>query len=111
MDGIDSNYDEWCRRIAESKDTSDLIDHFRKHVCEHYERHNRQGETSLKVWVIGALNFMHILEKKFPYVEKEDMLFKLCTYHKNHQDGPDAPFDTDKFMEEYDGDIKKLHKR
>jgi hypothetical protein len=110
MDEIARKYDEWCRRIAESRDVYDLIGHFRTHVSEHYDRHNREGETSLYIWLVGVLNFMHILEKKIPYLTTEDMLFKLCTYHKNHGNGPEAPFDIDEFMKEYDGDIKKFHK-
>ncbi len=38
------------------------------------------------------------------------MLFKLCTYHKNHG-GPNAPFDVDKFIKEYDGKIKKFYEK
>jgi hypothetical protein len=53
---------------------------------------------------------MHILEKKYPYITGEDMLFKLCTYHKNHPGGPDAPFDAEGFIEQYNGEIKKFHR-
>jgi hypothetical protein len=110
MDNLNLKFDEWCRRIAESRSLDDLIKHFREHVNEHYERHNRKGKVSLDIWLIGVLNFMHILEKKCPYITTEDMLFKLCTYHENHEGGPDAPFDVDKFIEEYGGEIKKFHK-
>ena len=103
-------YDEWCERIAESKSVDELVSHFRKHVCEHFERHNRGGKISLDIWLIGVLNFMHILEKKFPYITTEDMLFKLCTYHKNHEGGSEPPFDISEFLERYNGDIKKFHK-
>lgn len=110
MDDLDTKYDEWCRRIAESRDLGDLITHFREHVSEHYNRHNREGKTSLDIWLMGVLNFMYILEKKCPHITKEDVLFKLCTYHKKHEGGPNAPFDVDKFIEEYDGEIKKFHR-
>ena len=88
MDNLNPNYDEWCKRIAESRDLDDLIRHFREHVSEHYDRYNREGKLSLDIWLVGVLNFMHILEKKCPYITREDMLFKLCTYHKNHEGGP-----------------------
>ena len=110
MGDITYQYDEWCRRIAESREVSNLIAHFREHVSDHYDRHNREGKTSLDIWLVGVLNFMHIIEKKFSYITREDMLFKLCTYYKNHEEGPNAPFDVDKFIEEYDGEIKKYHK-
>jgi len=100
-------YDEWCERIAKSSDLDHLITHFREHACEHYYRHNTGDKTNLDVWIIGVLNFMHIFEKKFPHITKEDMLFKLCTYYKNHSSGPAAPFDVDKFISEYTGEIKK----
>lgn len=109
MDEINTKYDEWCRRIAESKDIGEIISHFREHVSEHYDRHNRKGKLSLDTWLAGVLNFMYILEKKVPYITTEDRLFKLCTYHKNHKDeGPEAPFDVEKFIEKYNGEIKKL---
>lgn len=106
----DIKYKEWCKRIAESKDVYELIDHFRKHVSEHYERHNRGGKINLDIWLIGVLNFMHILENKIPHITSEDMLFKLCTYHKNHKGGSEPPFDIDKFLKKYNGAIKKFHK-
>ena len=110
MDNVDKKYDEWCRKIAEARDIDDLITHFREHVNEHYDRHNREGQTSLDIWLVGVLNFMYILEKKRPDITKEDMLFKLCTYHKNHEGGAEAPFDIDKFIAEYNGYIKNFHK-
>ena len=108
---VNANYDEWCSRIAESRELGDLINHFREHVGEHYDRHNREGKLSLDVWLVGILNFMHILERKCPYLTKDDMLFKLCTYHKGHGDGPSPPLDIDRFVEEYDGEIKKFHRQ
>ena len=111
MQDINNKYDEWCGRIAESREMSDLIAHFREHVGNHYDRHNREGKISLDVWLVGVLNFMHIIEKKCSYITKKDMLFKLCTHHKHIKGGPDAPFDVDKFMEEYDGEIKKFYKK
>ncbi len=110
MDEINIKHDEWCRRIAKSKDIDDIITHFRKHVGEHYDRYNREDKGSLDIWLAGVLNFMHILEKKYPHIKKEDLLFMLCVHHKDHKGGPDAPFDVDKFIEEFDGEIKKLCK-
>ena len=110
MEDVDLNYEVWCRRIAEARDLDDLISHFREHVCEHFERHNRGDPVSLDVWLIGVLNFMHILEKKCQHITKKDMLFKLCTYYKNHKDGPEPPFDVDEFIEKYDGPVKKFYK-
>lgn len=110
MDNTDTKYNKWCKSIAESRDRDELIAHFREHVYDHFNRHNRKGELSLKVWLVGVLNFMHILEKKFPNITTEDMLFKLCRYYKNHRKGADPSFDVDEFMKEYNGDIKKYHK-
>jgi len=109
MQDVNENYDEWSKRIAESREIEDLISHFREHVSDHYDRHNREGKTSLDIWIVGVLNFMRILEQKCPYITTKDRLFKLCTYHKNHENGPDAPFDIDKFMKEYKEEIKKFH--
>ncbi|MFA5098734.1 MAG: hypothetical protein WC461_00745 [Candidatus Paceibacterota bacterium] len=102
-------YDAWCQKIADSKSADELIAHFREHVNNHFDRHNRGGALSQKVWMIGVLNFMHIFKKKFPGIAVEDMLFKLCTFHKHHG-GIVPDFNIDLFMEDYDGDIKELHK-
>jgi len=107
---VNQKYDDWVTEIAKSRDTKDLIAHFREHVYEHYDRHNRDGKLNMDIWLIGVLNFMHILEKKYPYLKKEDLLFKLCTYYKNHQDGPKPPFDIDEFLENYNSEIKQFHK-
>ncbi len=104
------DYDEWRKRIAESKDAYALIDHFRKHVSEHFERYNRKEKISLDIWVIGVLNFMHILEKKFPHITSEDMLFKLCAYYKIHDEGCEPPFDIEEFLKSYNGTIKTFIK-
>ncbi len=53
---------------------------------------------------------MHIFEKKFLNITIEDMLFKLCTYHQNHEGGINADFDIEDFLNKYNGDIKKFHK-
>ena len=110
MNDINKKYDQWCEKIAQELDASDLIDHFRKHVNEHYERYDRQDQISLDVWLVGVMNFMHIFKKKFPHITTEDMLFKLCTYHKNNDNAVDPPFDTSDFIKEYKGVIKKFHK-
>ena len=111
MDDINTTYVEWCRRIAESRDIGSLIAHFREHVGEHYDRHQREGKVSLDVWLVGALNFMRILQEKCSDITVDDLLFKLCTYLKNHGDGPAPPvgFDVDKFLAEYEGPFKKLY--
>ena len=64
MDDLDKKYDEWCERIAESRDLGEIISHFREHVGEHYNRRERESRINLNVWLVGALNFMYILEKK-----------------------------------------------
>jgi hypothetical protein len=107
---IEDIYDEWCKRIADSKDIYELINHFREHVWEHFDRHNREGKISLDIWLIGVFNFIHILERKITYITTEDMLFKLCTYYKNNEEGAEPPFNIDEFLEGYDGDIKKFHR-
>lgn len=107
---IDDNYELWCKKIAKSRDLSELISHFREHVGEHYDRYDRNNRISFNHWLAGVFNFLYILEKKCPDVMKKDMLFKLCTYYKNHGDGPNAPFDVDEFMEKYDGEIRETHK-
>jgi len=109
MDDVRSKYDEWCRRIAESRDIGELIAHFREHVNEHYDRHNREGQVSLDIWLIGVFNFMEILGRKCSHLTTEDRLFKLCTYHKNHKGGADPPFDVNAFLKDYDGEIKSFH--
>ena len=110
MRGTHGKYYRWCKKIAESRSTDELITHFRTHVCNHFDRHNRAGAVSRKIWLIGVLNFMHIFEKKFPDITVEDMLFKLCTYHKNHKGGTDADFDVEEFLKNYTGEIKKFHR-
>ncbi len=107
---IEAFYDEWCKRIADARDTHELINHFREHVWQHFDRHNRKGKISLDVWMVSVFNFMHIFKKKFPYITTGDMLFKLCSYHKNNEGGAEPPFNIDEFIKWYDGDIKKLHK-
>lgn len=102
-------HDEWCRMIAEARTPEEFIKHFREHVGEHFDRHNREGQLSLDVWMIGCLNFLYIFEKKFPHLTKADMLYKLCRFHKHHPDGPDSPFNIDEFLNEYDGPIKGFH--
>lgn len=108
MKNIDIEYNNWCERIAKERDISELTSHLREHVCEHYKRYNnRESEDSFKYWIIGILNFMHILEKKFPNITKEDKLYKLCTYFRDHQEGPMAPFDIYEFINKYKDNISK----
>jgi hypothetical protein len=38
------------------------------------------------------------------------MLFKLCTYYRNHQNGPAPPFDAEAFIKEYDGEVKEFYR-
>ena len=42
--------------------------------------------------------FVACLKEKYPDITTEDCLFKLCTYYKNHQDGPEPAFDIDEFL-------------
>jgi hypothetical protein len=111
MENVELKYDEWCKKIADDRSVDHLISHLREHVSEHYLRHNSGDQIDLIIWLIGVLNFMHILEKKFPSITKDDMLFKLCRYYKSHGDGPEAPFDVDKFIKEYNGDVKFFVKK
>ncbi len=111
MDDINTTYVAWCKSIAESRDIGGLIAHLREHVGDHYDRHQRAGKVSLDVWLAGVLNFMNILREKDHGLTVEDLLFKLCTYFKNHRDGPAPPvgFDVDTFLAEYQGPFKKFY--
>jgi hypothetical protein len=106
MKDVHKNYDEWCKRIAESREAEHLVAHLREHVGEHYNRHASGKQADLMKWLAGVLNFMRILEKKFPDITDEDKLFKLCRYYKSHDDGPEAPFDVEVFLQEYQGKMK-----
>ena len=98
------DFDNWCKAIADNTELDRLIKHFREHVCEHFDRHDRSGFGSLKIWLIGVLNFAAIFHQKFPDISQDDLLFKLCTYHINHPgDGPEPPFDIEAFMAGYNG--------
>jgi len=110
MNNIEKEYDEWCEVIANSRDAEDLIAHFRQHVSDHYERHQWEGDDSVKVWLVGVLNFMHIFEKKFPGIKTDDLLYKLCRHYK-HAGGPHASFDVDEFVLNYKGDIKEFYEK
>ncbi|MBU6320924.1 MAG: hypothetical protein KGI78_02125 [Patescibacteria group bacterium] len=101
---------EWCRLIAEQRGADQLIAHFREHVGAHYERHNREGELSMAVWMVGVLNFMHIFEHLFPNLTHADLLYKLCRHHKSTPGGPEPPFDMEAFLAAYDGPIKRFHR-
>jgi len=104
-------YTEWCKKIASSKSEEELITHFIEHVRIHYERHQRSGPIGLKIWMIGVFNFMNILKIKFHDITTDDMLFKLCTYHRKHTDDPKPLFDVDEFLSSYRGEIKDFHKQ
>ena len=108
MRGANKKYNEWCKKIADSRNAGELIAHFREHVSDHFDRYNRRDEASLKTWIVGVLNFMNIPEKKFTNITTEDKPFKLSAYYKNHKTGPPAPFDVDDFIGRYSGDIKKF---
>ncbi len=58
MRGAHEKYDRWCKKIAAARSANELITHFREHVCNHFDRHNRAGKISRKIWLIGVLNFM-----------------------------------------------------
>jgi hypothetical protein len=106
---ITKMHDEWCALIAEARTPQEFIQHFREHVWEHFDRHNREGQLSMDVWMIGCLNFLYIFEKKFPHLTRADMLYKLCRFHKHNPGGPEAPFDVEEFLGSYDGPIKGFH--
>lgn len=104
-------YNEWIKRIAKDRPVDELISHFREHVWNHYERHKRDEDSlSMKIWIIGCLNFLNILKEKFSDITTEDLLFKLATYYKSKKKGPEPPFDVDEFLRNYRGEIKKYHK-
>lgn len=108
MNNVEKNYEVWCKSIAETHSVEHLVAHLREHVGEHYFRHNGGDPVDLQIWLVGVLNFMHILEKKFSEITKEDMLFKLCRYYEDHQTGPEAPFNIREFINNYDGEIKRF---
>jgi len=102
-------YDEYCKKIAECGSIDSTIEHFRRHVGEHYYNYNDKGDLHLKIWTIGVLNFAHIFEHKFPKISTDDMLFKLCAYHKANNAKPVPPLDADEFIKNYAGPIKKIY--
>ena len=102
-------HDEWAKRIAEARSKEELINHFREHVGEHYLRHNQEGELSIKAWLANAICFLYLLEKKFPKITKKDLLYLMSKHDTHITDGPEAPFDVNKYIKEYDGDIKKIY--
>ena len=106
---MEAKYEEWCGLIAEHESTEDLVSHLREHVSKHYHRHSKGGEAELRAWLISAINLAHILHKKFPNIRAEDLLFKLCTYHKKHDSKPAPSFDVDAFLEDYQGNVKGPH--
>lgn len=103
---IEKVYDEWIGLIAKSATPEKAIEHFRLHVGEHYLRHEKEGELSLLVWMIGVFNFFRKFMKMYPDITVADMLFKLCRWHKRHTGGVEPPFDIDGFMAEYEGPAK-----
>lgn len=105
-----TDYDEWVSQIARSRSADEFIAHFREHVGEHYLRHEREGELSMFVWMVGVLNFLHIFEKLFPEITYEDLLYKLCRHHINCPGGSDPPFDMEKFLAEYAGPVSMFHR-
>lgn len=107
---IQAAYDAWCDRIAEHHTPDALIAHFREHVWEHFMRHSREGRLSMDVWMIGVLNFANIFQRQFPHITTADLLYKLCRFHINHEDGgPQPPFDMNQFLEGYTGPIVDFH--
>lgn len=115
MNSSDKKYKEWCKRIAELEEMDKLISHFQEHVCAHYSRHNHEGELGLRIWFASVFNFMHIFEEKFKGLTIDDLMFKLCAYHMDHNRcRPKPPLDVDEFMKMYESDIKNYyyeHKR
>lgn len=105
----DKEYIGWCREIAKTNSEAEFISHFREHTYYHFNRHKYEGKLGLKIWLIGIFNFIHIFEEKYPKITTDDMLFKLCSYYKDHKKGPKPSFDIDKFMKEYKGDTKDYY--
>lgn len=105
----EEKYIKWCRKIAETGNESELISHFREHVNKHFDRHSHEGELGLKIWLVGVFNFAHIFEEKFKKITKDDLLFKLCSYYKDYEKGPKPAFNIDKFMKEYQSDMKDYY--
>lgn len=107
--GVNRKYAKWCREIAKTNNVNELIAHFREHAYRHFDRHRHEGDLGLRIWMVGVFNFMHIFEKKFLNITSGDMLFKLCSFYKDHKKGPKPSFDIDKFMKEYKGDMKDYY--
>src|SRR5690606_27500640 len=106
-------YDKWVQDIAESVTEDELIQHFREHSWDHYNRYDRSVEGSLDTWLIGVLNFAHIFMKKYPHLTTRDLLFELSRYYQTNSKGtkPPSNFDADRFVEEYEGIIKEVEFR
>jgi hypothetical protein len=108
---IKFNYEKWCKDIAEQTDLADIVAHFREHVSDHFDRYDRTEEGSFETWLVGVINFSHILQKKFPNITDKDLLFKLCMYYQWSGKGPKPSFDDKKFVEKYQGIIKKIQSK
>lgn len=106
---IETKYIKWCKKIAETNNEDELIFHFREHAYKHFNRHKHEGELGLKIWLTGVFNFVQIFREKYPKITISDMLFRLCSYYKDHKKGPKPPFDIDKFMKKYKSDMKDYY--
>ncbi|MEK7665073.1 MAG: hypothetical protein AAB361_02955 [Patescibacteria group bacterium] len=104
-----AKYIKWCRKIAEKNNEKEIISHFRNHAYGHFDRHKYEGELGLRIWMIGVFNFVNIFREKYLKITTEDMLFKLCSYYKDHKRGPKPFLNIDKFMKEYKGDVKNYY--
>jgi len=105
-----ATYWEWLTLIVGSRDSNELIQHFRKHVGEHWEHHDRAGELSKKIWMTGVLNFADMFRMMYEDISEEDLLYKLCRHWVAHGEGPAPPFDAAKFIAEYNGELKTKEK-
>lgn len=105
---VSKKFDEWVKEISNAKDLDGLVKHLREHAGAHYEKYNRNTSDDLDVWLVGILNFMHILEAKRPSITREDLLFMLCLHYKYDKDGPKPSFDVDAFIDNYNGRFKRF---
>lgn len=95
---IQKAYDDWMKLIAEYSTLEEAIEHFRVHAGEHYLRHQKEGDLSVLVWIIGCINLAEKFKKMLPQITTADLLFKLCRYHLRRPGGVEPPFDMEDFL-------------
>lgn len=107
---VKKEYSAWCKKIAGESGKEELINHFKEHVCEHFNRHNGEGEIGFYCWLTSVFNFMNILKEKYK-VDNKDMLLAFCIYLKEHKKGPIPAFNVDEFIKEHKSELKDYYCR